>query len=597
MIEAGRRAGRGGEAVLTPNRVRAGARLFLAPVAGLLVLLPSGGTPLAASPFTVDSQADAVDANVGDGTCATAAGECTLRAAIQEANALAGGAAAPQQTINLSAGTYPLTIAGRGEDDAAAGDLDVKANITIKGAGAATTVIDAGQSDRALDVGSGTTVEVVGVSITNGLLTQGSEAGAGIQNRGQLTLDSVSVHNNQSGASAGLPFFLTAGGIQNHQGGTLTLLQSSVSNNRANNGSAGIVNGGSMRISDSSIHGNEALGTQTQSRANGGGITNTSQGTAEITGSTISGNVAWRGAGIYLNSGSMTLINSTISGNSADREGGAIYASGAFRVVNGTVSKNVSHVRPPTGGSGGTGDPRESIYMLSGTATFRGTIIDQGPSGCGQQSTSTPAFVSEGFNIDRGASCGLAVNVTLCPPLPAVAGGDKQNVDPLLGPLGNNGGPTPTHALPPTSPAIDRVPAHDAPATDQRGIPRPQYPPCRQPPCHYALCSPWTDAGAYELVNTTNQILTLDVLRPRSTRILTENLVLRVEGQGFLPGATVNWNGAPLPTKVHGSTQVEAEVKPEMFPRCGEYSITASNPGADPSSRLSFHVDGCRPLR
>jgi hypothetical protein len=89
----------------------------------------------------------------------------------------------------------------------------------------------------------------------------------------------------------------------------------------------------------------------------------------------------------------------------------------------------------------------------------------------------------------------------------------------------------------------------------------------------------------------------LNGLRPRSVKILTENLVLQVEGQGFLPGATVYWNWTPLPTEVRDSTFVEAVVKPEMFPRCGDYPITARNPGTDPSNPLSFHVFGCgRPL-
>src|SRR6185369_5960639 len=70
--------------------------------------------------FTVNSITDAVDANPGNGVCATAAGQCTLRAAIQEANASRGA-----DTITLPAGTYTLTIAGRNEDAAAMGDLDI----------------------------------------------------------------------------------------------------------------------------------------------------------------------------------------------------------------------------------------------------------------------------------------------------------------------------------------------------------------------------------------------------------------------------------------------------------------------------------------
>src|SRR5690349_14224076 len=79
-----------------------------------------------AAVFTVGSRADAVDANAGDGKCAAADGACTLRAAVQEANAASG-----PSTVKLPAGRYVLTIppvieAGTAADmDASNGDLDL----------------------------------------------------------------------------------------------------------------------------------------------------------------------------------------------------------------------------------------------------------------------------------------------------------------------------------------------------------------------------------------------------------------------------------------------------------------------------------------
>ena len=573
---------------------RVEVQLFLALAAGLLIEPSSGGIALAASPFTVDSTTDAIDDNIGDGVCATMTGTCTLRAAIQEANALGGGTTAPQQAINVPAGTYLLTIANppnQVEDNAATGDLDIKANVTVSGVDASSTIIDADKKDRILDVFSGSTVAIVAITITNGHTTEASQHGAGIRNRGQLTLDSVIVQNNLAGNS----FDLSGGGIENPQNADLTLRKVVISGNKATGFGAGIDNGGSLKAYDSTISDNQTTGPF--SRHNGGGILHTSQGTAELTNVTVSKNGAFRGGGIYLDSGSMTLINCTISSNVADREGGAIYASAIFRIVNSTVALNIS------GGTGGgaclspTNPPCPSIYMLSGTATFRSTIIDQGALGCGQQFPSSTNIISEGFNIDSGASCGLAMRVTLCLPplLPALSGGDRQMVNPMLLPLANDRGFTQTHALSPSSPAVNGVPAYYAPATDQRGIARPQYPACTSPPCFYASCSPWADVGAYELINTSTigPFVMLNGLRPRSINILSENLVLRVEGDGFLRGAIVYWNGAPLRTEFRDSTYVEAVVEPEMFPRCGDYSITARNPGADPSNPLSFHVDGC----
>src|SRR5687768_12251788 len=74
-----------------------------------------------AATFPVNTTFDGTDATPGDAVCATATGTCSLRAAIQEANATGGG-----DTVALPAGTYTLTLAGTGEDMAATGDLDVR---------------------------------------------------------------------------------------------------------------------------------------------------------------------------------------------------------------------------------------------------------------------------------------------------------------------------------------------------------------------------------------------------------------------------------------------------------------------------------------
>jgi CSLREA domain-containing protein len=99
--------------------------------------------PLHAATFTVDSVVDAVDAAPGDGICADAAESCTLRAAIQETNALPG----PDQ-ISLPAGTYVLSIPGRDEFAAASGDLNVTDDLSVVGAGSALTIVDAAGLDR-----------------------------------------------------------------------------------------------------------------------------------------------------------------------------------------------------------------------------------------------------------------------------------------------------------------------------------------------------------------------------------------------------------------------------------------------------------------
>src|SRR5262245_51742013 len=102
-----------------------------------------------AAVFTVNVTVDTADVNPGDGVCETAPGNgvCTLRAAVQETNALFGA-----DTINLPAGNFLLSIAGQGENAAASGDLDITDNLTIVGAGPQSTTINGGQFDRVFDV-------------------------------------------------------------------------------------------------------------------------------------------------------------------------------------------------------------------------------------------------------------------------------------------------------------------------------------------------------------------------------------------------------------------------------------------------------------
>src|SRR3989441_11636576 len=118
-------------------------RRFLLTLASLLLVV----APAAAATFTVNDTADAVDAVLGDGTCATAGNTCTLRAAIQEANAHTGA-----DTIMVPAGTYLLTISGRGEDAAVTGDLDITDDVTITGAGATSTIVNGNGIDRAFEI-------------------------------------------------------------------------------------------------------------------------------------------------------------------------------------------------------------------------------------------------------------------------------------------------------------------------------------------------------------------------------------------------------------------------------------------------------------
>ena len=220
----------------------------------------------------------------------------------------------------------------------------------------------------------------------------------------------------------------------------------------------GIGNSGTLTLTNVAVSGNSTTG------GSGGGIFNS--GTLTVTSSTVSGNSAiGRGGGIY-NSGTLTLTNSTVSGNSTtgfdpQSTGGGIFNSGAgaVTVTNSTISGNSA-----TFVGGG--------FVNDGTASFGNTIIAgnstlvmQLPDCWGDGPSATGTLVSRGHNlVQQTSDCPTEGDLT----------GNITGQDPLLGPLQDNGGPTFTHALLEDSPAIDAGDDSAAPATDQRGIGRPQ---------------------------------------------------------------------------------------------------------------------------
>src|SRR5262245_54831269 len=105
-------------------------RAWLAVFAALLLPTSALGVNLT---FTVNSTTDAVDAAPGNGVCATTGGACTLRAAIQEANAHPNSGSGTDTISIPTAGTYRLTITGRDEEAAAKGDLDITEAVVITG--------------------------------------------------------------------------------------------------------------------------------------------------------------------------------------------------------------------------------------------------------------------------------------------------------------------------------------------------------------------------------------------------------------------------------------------------------------------------------
>jgi CSLREA domain-containing protein/uncharacterized repeat protein (TIGR01451 family) len=271
-------------------------------------------TLVAAADFLVNSFQDGADANPGDGLCATADGLCTLRAAVQEANALAG-----PQRIALGAGVYLLnvsnalfnpTVMPSPEDNAITGDLDISGDLIIMGLDPDRTVIHANSGDRVFDVHEGATVVIEKLTITGGEpLAQGN--GGGLRNNGgNVTLRQVSVTGNRAGSG---------GGIGNHAG-VLTVIDSSLTANTTVEGGGG---GG--------IHNEAALALQNV---------------------TLSSNGAGSGGAILAQGGNATLTHVTIYGNSATGAGGGINGnSEAIRLNNTILAGNSAPIGPDCGAS------------------------------------------------------------------------------------------------------------------------------------------------------------------------------------------------------------------------------------------------------
>jgi CSLREA domain-containing protein len=194
-----------GIGIARPRRVRCAALVL----AGALCFAGASAQAAHAATFVVNSTADQPDANPGDHMCNTDAATCTLRAAVQEANA-DGGA----NTILIPGGRYRLTIppsieAGfAGPSNAAAGDLEITSTLTIRGAGARQAVIDGGGLDRVFSIADTGVASISDLTITGGDSTGGGtskeiDMGGAIFNTGTLTLDRVAlVGNNADGGGA-----------------------------------------------------------------------------------------------------------------------------------------------------------------------------------------------------------------------------------------------------------------------------------------------------------------------------------------------------------------------------------------------------------
>lgn len=403
---------------------------------------------IAPAMYTVDSL---LDTNTGLGNSGT------LRYCITQANAAMGA-----DTINFAV-TGTITLGGTQLPAVS----DTTGATTISGPGAGSLTIDANQLSRVFETKPGTTVTIDGITIANGRVPGGF--GPNAAGNGVFVGGSVTITNSQLTGNSGKAMVNTYGGVFVDNMGSLTVMNSSFTNNSATGGGAIFANnkltvtncqfqnnsatfGGAIdnlattSITDSSITGNFAIG--------GGAIYNELGGVLTITNSTIVGNSAKNagggpGGGI-VNANIVTITNSTIAGNTSDNTGGGIDNRANIGAISLTITNSTI--------TGNTAKQGGGIYIGLGFAKITNTIVAANTatsSGPDLSGSATVTFSLIGNTAGTTFKSGSGNNVT--------------NTAALVGTLGSYGGLTQTIPLLPGSKAINAGTSVGAPAADQRG--------------------------------------------------------------------------------------------------------------------------------
>lgn len=422
----------------------------------LLALACQLASPSHAAVFTVDILIDASDSAHGDGVCASAlaGAPCTLRAAVQEANALAGA-----DRIELPAGSLVLTVAGIGEELAATGDLDLLEALEIAGTGETTTVLDGGALDRLFDLrptAGPLFLTLRHLTLRGGLTTTLAQPGGCLRNAASGVVDLYRVTFTDCRSGAG-------GAIAN--AGAVRGVEVTFAANMGPPGDEDWATGGAI-LNDgpgSSLDFRRAAFTGNRG-ANGGAIHTTGsfstppRAAIHIEDSSFTDNHAVQigGAVIGNSSTDLAFVNTTFSGNSAGLGGALGNDGGCFIAL---------HQCTITGNTAGIGGGIGEVHFDADFIELRNTIL------AGNTATNVGPDCHLRLHSDGGSLIG---DPTGCEP--TLTATDFTGLDPLLGALA---APHPldrfqSHPLLPGSPALDSGDAAGCAARDQRGLSRPQ---------------------------------------------------------------------------------------------------------------------------
>ncbi len=418
--------------------------------------------PIAAAPagvtYTVDRFDDLPDPDLLDDKCDVRPdlrdaddpflppiGRCTLRAAIQNANAHPG-----DDTISLPFGAVALRrlrVAGDAELEAS-GDLDVRENLRIIGRGRDFSFVDARKlGDRVFDVQDGKHLVLQQLTLTGGTTPKHAkndpndpEDGGCVRSQGTLAANNVAILNCKAeGAGGGIAILPSASDPAAAAALTCTIV------------------------------------ARSQSKLDGGAIAVAAEPLA-LRNSTVSFNAtARRGAALASITDDpleLTLSNVTMSHNKAKLAGGALQLGEGVtaKINNATFAKNTAKIAATLS------------TMDGGLVQLSNSVIDDGKRACDPSAAAN--VTSKGGNVERDVTC-----------LPNPGVTDQTNVDPKLDRLATNDGP-PTHALKLGSPALDRAGTGDVACEplDARDKERGDWPLANDA----TDSPPFCDAGAFE---------------------------------------------------------------------------------------------------
>jgi CSLREA domain-containing protein/uncharacterized repeat protein (TIGR01451 family) len=383
---------------------------------GLVVLRQGDAEPVVQVPqshaaFTVNTTADTDDAAAGNGTCADSGGNCSLRAAVQEANAHAG---ADMITFSPALNGVPIQLMQVGDDNTAAqGDLDINSDITIVGNGVANTIIQ-GASNAAFTGNMGD--KIFGINQAGTFSTLNVSISGVTVRFTRNDNPAVGTFTETGGA---MDIFLTGTGAM--PGPTTTITNCTFDSNANLNSYGGAINidsgdltggtnifRGTVQITGSTISNNDTLNVA--AAVPGGGINlfadrhNVTFTNTTITGNQTSANIGSNGGGLNIRhsfGGTITLNTVTISNNISGSDGGGILIAGVggqtVNITGGSITGNTAQ---------GTGASADGGGLFNGNPVGSTTLTNVTIS----NNIATAGANARGGGIEDGANSPLTIN-------------------------------------------------------------------------------------------------------------------------------------------------------------------------------------------